>query len=485
MTDRTLRIIMNGVTGRMGYRQHLVRSILAIRDDGGVELAGRRPDPGRTGAGRPQPRQAGRARRAARRRRVDHRPRRSPRRRQRDDLLRRPGHLRAQEGDPGAIAAGKHIYTEKPIAESVADGLELAEAGAAAGTITGVVHDKLYLPGLVKLKRLVDAGFFGRILSVRGEFGYWVFEGDVHPRAAAELELPRRGRRRDGARHVLPLELRAGEPLRPGRGGDRQGRHPHPGALGRAGQAGTTATADDAAYGIFELGGGIVAQINSSWAVRVDRERAGRVPGRRHPRLRGRRAVRLPDPAAGAHAQAGLESRPARPTRTSAAQWDEVPDNEEFPNGFRAQWEQFLRDVDAGRPHPYDFAAGAAACSWSRPGCGRRRRAAASSSETRTSMSAIDLPRRRRPLADGSAAESPGRRVGRPPAAVRDPGRLRRGPRRGRSVRGQRPRRAGRHRLGRHPGVPRATCSATASAWPRRWTPPSATWAWTGRRRRS
>ena len=76
-----------------------------------------------------------------------------------------------------AIEAGKHIFTEKPIAESVLDGQKLVTAAQQAGTITGVVHDKLYLPGLVKLKRLVDLGFFGRILSVRGEFGYWVFEG--------------------------------------------------------------------------------------------------------------------------------------------------------------------------------------------------------------------------------------------------------------------------------------------------------------------
>ena len=34
----SIGIIMNGVTGRMGYRQHLLRSILAIRDDGGIAL---------------------------------------------------------------------------------------------------------------------------------------------------------------------------------------------------------------------------------------------------------------------------------------------------------------------------------------------------------------------------------------------------------------------------------------------------------------
>ena len=80
-----------------------------------------------------------------------------------------------------AMAAGKHIFTEKPTAETLAEAVELARIARDTGVTAGVVHDKLYLPGLVKLRRLVDEGFFGRILSLRGEFGYWVFEGDGQP----------------------------------------------------------------------------------------------------------------------------------------------------------------------------------------------------------------------------------------------------------------------------------------------------------------
>ena len=237
MSVRTQRIIMNGVTGRMGYRQHLVRSILAIRDDGGVRLPnGDRIQVEPVLVGRNREKLADLA--------------------ARHDIADYTTDLDGALADDSAsiyfdaqvtserkkailkaLAAGKHVYTEKPLAESVEEGLEIAEAGAAAGTVNGVVHDKIYLPGLIKLKGLIDSGFFGRILSVRGEFGYWVFEGDLDPVAAAELELPRRGRRRDGPRHVLPLELRLRAPLRPGRLGDRQDRHPHPGALGRAGRA--------------------------------------------------------------------------------------------------------------------------------------------------------------------------------------------------------------------------------------------------------
>src|SRR4029079_4272039 len=161
-----------------------------------------------------------------------------------------------------AIAAGKHIYTEKPIAESVADGQDLVAAAQAAGVITGVVHDKLYLPGLLKLKRLIDLGFFGRILSVRGEFGYWVFEGDVIPAQRPSWNY----RAEDGGGMVLDMFCHWNYVLEnlfrsvesvwakavthiPERW-DEQG-HQY------------TATADDAAYGIFELSGGVIAQINS------------------------------------------------------------------------------------------------------------------------------------------------------------------------------------------------------------------------------
>ncbi len=173
---RTLTVVMNGVSGRMGYRQHLVRSVLAIRAQGGVQLA----DGSRVQL---QPVLVGRNEAKLR------------------DIAERHGLERwstdlksALAGGAGgiyfdaqvtqareksvlaAISAGWHVYTEKPIAESLDGALALARAAAEAGVKNGVVHDKLYLPGLVKLNRLISSGFFGRILSIRGEFGYWVFE---------------------------------------------------------------------------------------------------------------------------------------------------------------------------------------------------------------------------------------------------------------------------------------------------------------------
>ena len=230
------------------------------------------------------------------------------------------------------------------------------EAAAAAGVINGVVHDKLYLPGLIKLRRLVDAGFFGRILSVRGEFGYWVFEGDLTPAQRPSWNY----RAEDGGGMVLDmfchwnyvLENLFGRveavtakavthiPYR----WDEQGNK-------------FDATADDTAYGIFELEGGIIAQINSSWAVRVNRDElvefqvdgthgtavAGLFGCRIQPRVRTPMPVWNPD---------------LPTTEPFRDQWDDVPDNQQFDNGFRVQWEDFLRDVDAGRPHRYDLMAG-------------------------------------------------------------------------------------------------------------------------------
>ena len=230
MTTRRLGVIMNGVTGRMGYRP-APRPI-----DPGDPRAGRRrcsrrsPGPARTGPGRTQRRQARRDGRQARCRRLDHQPRRGARRR---DV---PIYFDAQltsvreQALHAAIAAGKPIYTEKPIASTLAGAIDLRPGGAGRGRTHGVVHDKLFLPGLLKLRRLLDAGFFGRVLSRARRVRLLGLRGRPAARPAAELELPRGGRRRDRHRHVLPLELRPGEPVRQGRGGHRQGRHPHPAA---------------------------------------------------------------------------------------------------------------------------------------------------------------------------------------------------------------------------------------------------------------
>ena len=310
MAQRTARVIMNGVTGRMGYRQHLVRSILAIRDDGGVSL----PDGSRIMV---EPILVGRnadklATLAAQHGVADYTTSLDEALSDESATIYFDAQVTSERKKAilSAVGAGKHIYTEKPIAESVPEGIELVNAARDAGVINGVVHDKLYLPGLVKLKRLIDSGFFGphpvgprrvRLLGVRGRPG-------AGP--AAELELPGRGRRRHRARHVPALELRAGEPVRAGAGGDRQGGHPHPGALGRAGPL---LRRDGRRRRVRDLrAGGRHPRPGQLLLGRTRRpRRAGRVPGGRHPRLRRGRPVRLPDPAPGLHADAGLEPGPA------------------------------------------------------------------------------------------------------------------------------------------------------------------------------
>src|SRR5215475_7461073 len=169
---------MNGVTGRMGYNQHLVRSILAIRDQGGVALPnGDRimPDPILVGRNVEKVRELANRHGISRvAKDVETALANS------DDAIffdARSTQMRA-ELLTGAIKSGKHVYAEKPISETLEQALALARLAHLRGLKSGVVQDKLYLPGLRKMRLLKDSGFFGRLLSVRGEFGYWVFEGD-------------------------------------------------------------------------------------------------------------------------------------------------------------------------------------------------------------------------------------------------------------------------------------------------------------------
>ncbi|MDT7803014.1 MAG: hypothetical protein QOI78_6447 [Actinomycetota bacterium] len=357
MTKHSLGVVLNGVTGRMGYRQHLVRSVLAIREQGGVLLA----DGSRVQL---EPLLVGRS----------------------DDKLSEIAHRHGltrwttdldtalADGDfplyfdaqltsvreksiSRAIDAGKHIYTEKPLAESVEGALTLARQAAAAGVKNGVVHDKLYLPGLRKLARLVDGGFFGRILSVRGEFGYWVFEGNWQTAQRPSWNY----RAEDGGGIVVDMFCHWNYVLENLFGAVRavtaRAVTHIPSRVDEQGDA-YDATADDAAYAIFELEGGIVAQLNSSWCVRVHRDELVEF------QVDGTRGSAV----AGLH-KCVVQPREVTPkpvwdpdlpeTRDYRAQWQEVPDNAEFGNGFKAQWEQFVRHVVADEPHPYDFQAGA------------------------------------------------------------------------------------------------------------------------------
>jgi len=356
MTARSLGVVMNGVTGRMGYRQHLVRSVLAIREQGGVEL----PDGSRVQlepvlVGRDAAKLADMAdRHGLTRWTTDLDVALS------DDSC--PVYFDAQltsvreKSIVRAIDAGKHIYTEKPVAESVEGALALASRAADAGVKNGVVHDKLYLPGLLKLKRLVDGGFFGRILSVRGEFGYWVFEGDWQAAQRPSWNY----RAEDGGGITVDMFCHWNYVLENLFGAvnavtAKVVTH----IPTRVDESGTPydATADDAAYAIFELAGGVIAQLNSSWAVRVHRDELVefQVDGTHGSAVAGLHGCVVQPRAA---TPRPVWNPDVKETQSFRSQWQEVPDNAEFDNGFKVQWEQFIRHVVADTPHPYDFMAG-------------------------------------------------------------------------------------------------------------------------------
>ncbi|WP_199430158.1 Gfo/Idh/MocA family protein [Qaidamihabitans albus] len=355
--DRSIGIVMNGVTGRMGYRQHLLRSILAIREQGGLPLPDGtvlRPEPVLVG------RNENKLATLAKEHGLD---------RWTTDLgeaLRAPDAAiyfdaqvtsRREECVREAIAAGLHVYTEKPIAENAAAALELGRLARDAGVKVGVVQDKLFLPGLRKLKRLVDGGFFGRVLSVRGEFGYWVFEGDWQESQRPSWNY----RAEDGGGIIVDMFCHwryvLEEIFGPVRSVQAHAATHIPQRVDEAGAA-YVCTADDAAYGIFELDGGVVAQINSSWATRVFRDELVefQVDGTEGSAVAGLRRCRVQHRAS-TPKPVWNPDLPA--TEDFRAQWQEVPDNDEFDNGFKAQWELFLRHVACGEPFPWDFLAGA------------------------------------------------------------------------------------------------------------------------------
>lgn len=350
---RVLRIAMNGVTGRMGYRQHLVRSILAIRDQGGVTL-----EDGSTVQVEPilVGRNEARLEAMAARHGVAEWTTEVEKTLEDDSVdiyfdaqvtSRRVAAIQA------ALDAGKAVYTEKPTAETLEEAVALAALADRLGATVGVVHDKLFLPGLVKLRRLVDEGFFGRVLSLRGEFGYWVFEGDHQPAQRPSWNY----RAEDGGGMTVDMFCHWNYVLE--------------GILGRVNSVYARAvthipqrwdeqgqeykaTADDAAYAIFELEDDVIAQINSSWATRVHRNELvefqvdgtdGSAVAGLH-RCVAQQKVHTPKP---------VWNPDVEEPQSFRDQWSEVPANDEIDNGFKAQWELFIADLCAGRPHKFDL----------------------------------------------------------------------------------------------------------------------------------
>lgn len=357
MATQRIGIIMHGVTGRMGYNQHLVRSIQAIIQDGGLLLSnGDRLLPDPILVGRNGKKMEALAKEQGIARWSDNIEKclantedtlffDAGTTQMRSDLLSR------------AIQAGKHVYCEKPSADTLENALAVARLARKKGVKHGVVQDKLFLPGLLKLKSLIDSGYFGRILSVRGEFGYWVFEGDWRKAQRPSWNY----RKADGGGIILDM-LCHWRYVMDNLFGSVQsvsclGARHIPERWDEQGQR-YDADADDAAYSTFQLAGGVVAQINSSWCTRVKRDElvTFHVDGTHGSAVAGltscvtQHRVNTPKPV----------WNPDVPNQIDfQASWENVPDVEVFGNGFRAQWEMFLRHVVEDAPWQYDLMAGA------------------------------------------------------------------------------------------------------------------------------
>jgi predicted dehydrogenase len=348
MAERRVGIIMHGATGRMGTTQHLSRALLAIRGEGGLALMGGDrlvPDPILIGRDAEKvgalASSLGIARWSTDLDAALARPE--------DELFfdSAPTGLRAPLVRR-ALEAGKHVYVEKPTAPTLAEAVDLARLAARLRRKNGVIQDKLFLPGLMKLKLLKDGGFFGRILAVRIEFGWWVFDGDLQPSQRVSWNY----RKRDGGgialdmyshwryvidRLIAPVTriaaiLKTHQPQRR----DERG-------------ATFAVDADDAAYAILELEGGIVATVNSSWATRVRRDDlltiqidgtdGSAVAGLHRCRIQPHLAT--PKPPWNADVPQPMDFY---------AQWQELPDNTVYPSSFRACWEGFLRHLGEDAP---------------------------------------------------------------------------------------------------------------------------------------
>jgi predicted dehydrogenase len=348
MAERRIGLIMHGVTGRMGMNQHLIRSIVAIRKDGGVPLRnGDRlmPDPIIIGRNREKLEalakeygleRVGTDLKVALAAPQDEVFFDAGTTQMRASLLRK------------AIAAGKAVYCEKPTADNFKDALDVARLAKLAGVKNGAVQDKLFLPGLRKLKMAIDSGFLGKLLSVRGEFGYWVFEGNLQPAQRPSWNY----RKAEGGGIILDMLCHWRYVL-----DNLFGETRSVSCLGvthipiRYDELGNPyqADADDAAYAAFELEGGVIAQINSSWATRVRRDDlvTFHVDGTHGSAVAGlmkcwtQSRVNTPKPV----------WSPDTPQPINFFEgWDEIPDTQDYPNGFRAQWELFLRHVAGELP---------------------------------------------------------------------------------------------------------------------------------------
>ncbi len=342
MAMRTIRVILDGATGRLCTNQHL-RGLMAMRADGGVATAsGERvlPEPVLLGRN-PAKLAALAAANGGLAWSTD-----------RDACLGDAANLiyfdagatagRAQRAR-AAIAAGKHVYLEKPVAETLEEAVDLVHLAARAEVRNGVVQDKLFLPGFAKMARVRQSGALGRILTARLDFGWWIFDGIAAPAQRSSWNY----RKSAGGGLVLdmfPLWRYIVDELvgtitavscrlataTPERGDETGARFP--------------VDVEDTAFGTFQTESGALVQTSSSWATRVKRDDL----------------VVLQIDGTGGSARCGLHRcfvqkaeatpRPVWNVDTDCARdfdsdWDEVPEAGPYTNPYRAGWESFLCHV--------------------------------------------------------------------------------------------------------------------------------------------
>src|SRR3954451_18885201 len=348
MATRTLRVAMDGVTGRLGTNQHLIRSVLAIRSEGGLLLKnGDRLIPEPVLLGRNPAKLAA--------------------------LAGAHGDLEwsadrgASHGDNSsdvyfdsaatggrleralqAIAAGKHIYLEKPVAGSTEEAMTIVRAAQLAGIKAAAVQDKVYLPGFRKLQKVKDSGFFGRILSARLDAGWWVFDGDLYPMQRSSWNY----RKADGGGLVLDMyphwRYLLASLLGPIKAVSCRKTTQIPKRIDETGQP-FQVDVEDEVFATFEFESGALAQVTTSWATRVKRDDLIQI------QIDGT----LGSAVAGGH-KCFVQSLAATPkpvwnveapqAMNFDAQWQELPDIEPFKNSYRCGWEYFLRHVAQDDP---------------------------------------------------------------------------------------------------------------------------------------
>jgi predicted dehydrogenase len=354
MPQQTTGIIIHGATGRIASTQHLANALVPIIAEGGLAIGPDRLVPRLLLVGRDAKRLAALAQTYGI----------SESTTDLDAALASRDHSLFFDAAPTAqrfstlqkaIAAGKHVYSEKPLAPTLAQAKALLREAQARALKHGVVEDKLGLPGLRRLAEVALSGELGRIAGFRLEFGWWIFDGteratqrpswnykegggllfDMYPHwryviegligpvlrvaSAHWIATPERIDE-DGTRYRVPVE--------------------------------------DSAATLVEIEGGVFGTILSSWATRVRRDDLFtlQIDGSRASALATLHRCYL-QPAAQTPEIAHFNI--AKDIGTDyRTHWTELPSLGAGKIPYRAGWESFLRHVAVDAPLASDFSAG-------------------------------------------------------------------------------------------------------------------------------